>query len=175
MHEKQANAHGGKDAPEYPGYKARECNGCGLCCLTVPCAIAAQFRLWKAGKCRALRFAAGRYWCDAIINPRRISVALAKHSKAERLDAMGGDTGCDHRSAYTEAAAFDLLAERNLADELAGVKYNSFPRACIYHRDDGSSCVITIEHPDEPPIMQECVDGLPYGKPKTLEPLHPAA
>ncbi len=162
------------EPPAYPGYKAPECNGCGLCCLTVPCEVSVQFKLWKAGKCRALRFAAGRYWCDVISNPRRVSVKLAKIPKDARIDAIGNAKGCDHRAAYSIREAAELLHTRNLADELAGVKYDSYPRSCVFHREDGTSWVIRIADPAKPPVMQQCVDGLPYGDEQTIEPLDPA-
>lgn len=161
-------------APDYPGYKAPECNGCGLCCLTVPCAVAGQFGLWKNGKCRALRFSIGRYWCDAVLNPRRVSVRLARYSKATIIGHMGAGAGCDHRAAQSIDESFKLLAERNILDELAGVKYDSFPRACIFYRDDGTAWVIRIDHPDKPPTMQQCVDGLPHGERVEIEPVAPA-
>jgi len=125
-------------APRYPGYKARECNGCGLCCLTVPCSISAQFGLWRPGKgCRALRFEAGRYWCEAIRNPRGVSVRLARIMKTVRLDCIGVGAGCDHRAAFSIEEALELLATGNLADELAGNTHDSYPRACMLHLESG--------------------------------------
>ena len=157
-------------APEYPGYKAPECNGCGLCCLTVPCAVSGQFGLWKDGRCRALRFAAGRYRCDAIINPRRVSVRLARHKKAIIVGAMGAGEGCDHRAAGSVAGSLESLARRNLLDEIENNKTDTYPRACCYHRPDGTTWVVRIDSPDTPPTIQQCVDGLPVGAREPIEP-----
>lgn len=123
------------DTPQYPGYK-NPCNGCGLCCLTVPCAISDQFGLWKDGKCKALRFSAGRYWCDVINNPRRVSVRLAKISKEDRLNAIGSIGICDHRAAWSVDEGKDLLKARNAADEFFNNPDNSYPRAVIVHLKD---------------------------------------
>lgn len=151
-------------APPYPGYKAAECNGCGQCCLTLPCNVSAQFDLWRDGKCRALRFAAGRYWCDALVDPRRVSVALSKKTKAERADALGTGMGCDHRCAPTPDQALALLAERNIADEIAGITEDSYPRGAIFNAEDGAQYVITIASPEHQPIMQQVIAGRPSGK-----------
>jgi hypothetical protein len=62
-----------------------------------PCSIARQFLLWNKGKCSALKFRAGRFWCDVITNPQHVSVALKKISKADRIDAIGTGTYCDAR------------------------------------------------------------------------------
>ena len=121
------------DAPAYPGYKALECNGCGACYLAVPCSVSAQFDLWKDGRCRALRFAAGRYWCDAVINPRRVSVRLARYPKATIVDAMGAGHGCDHRRATSIEDALELLEQSNICDDLGLEGYPSYPRACTLH------------------------------------------
>ena len=157
-------------APGYPGYKAPECNGCGLCCLTVPCAVASQFGLWKDGRGRALRFAAGRYWCDAVINPRRVSVRLTKYSKAVIMDAMGAGAGCDYRAARSVAGSLESLAQRNLLDEIENNKTDSYPRACMYHRPDDTSWLIYIDSPETPPTIQQCVDGHPTGPRELLQP-----
>lgn len=158
--------------PAYPGYGAA-CNGCGLCCLTVPCAVSRQYRLWRDGRCRALRYAAGRYWCDVIVNPRRVSVPLSKVPKAARVDAIGTGTSCDHRAAESPDSALELLGRRNVRDELFGAARDTYPRACVVHRDDGTQWVITIVSPEEPPRIRECRDGLPVGPEELLEPAPP--
>ncbi|MGE5319654.1 MAG: hypothetical protein ACM3KD_05700 [Hyphomicrobiaceae bacterium] len=80
--------------PSYPGYGS-PCNGCGQCCLNQPCAVARQFRLWKNGACRALSFRAGRYWCDVIVKPGRVSTTLRKLPLDVRLDCIGVVGRCD--------------------------------------------------------------------------------
>lgn len=157
-------------APDYPGYKAPECNGCGLCCLTVPCAVAVQFRLWKDGKCRALRFATGRYWCDAVINPRRVSVRLARHRKSVIRDHIGSSGGCDHRAASSVAGSLESLARRNLLDEIENTESDTYPRSCCYHCQDGTTWAIRINRKDEQATIQQCVDGKPVGPLELLEP-----
>lgn len=127
-------------APKYPGYKSA-CNGCGLCCLTVPCVVSSQFGLWKPQKgCRALRYAAGRYWCDAIVNPRRVSVRLAKIPRRVRETAIGKVGICDHRAAWSLEDAKALLAERSALDEQRGAG-DTYPRAAIAHVDGRVLCV----------------------------------
>lgn len=124
-----------KKPPDYPGYK-QPCNGCGLCCLTVPCALSHKFGLWRYRKgCRALRYAAGKYWCDAVTNPRRISLKLAKVPKRDRLMYIGAAGICDHRAAWSIEDARALLKERNAGDELAGYPGDTYPRAAVAHVD----------------------------------------
>lgn len=82
------------EAPQYPGY-GNPCNGCGKCCKDQPCLISMQFDLWRADGCRALAYRAGRYWCDVIVNPSRISIRLAKIDKAARVSAIGVAGRCD--------------------------------------------------------------------------------
>lgn len=81
-------------APEYPGYGA-SCNGCGECCKDRPCPVSRQFQLWRDGKCKALSWRAGRYWCDVIALPDRLAVALRKIPRAARIDAIGAVGVCD--------------------------------------------------------------------------------
>jgi len=87
-------------APSYPGYK-QPCNGCGQCCLFRPCPIAKQFNLGRNGKCKALKFRAGRYWCDVITKPRMVSVQLAKLPRKYLRSAIGVDTYCDAKKKET--------------------------------------------------------------------------
>lgn len=157
-------------APEYPGYKAAVCNGCGLCCKTVACSVSLQFGLWRDGKCRALRFEAGRYWCDAIRNPRRVSVRLASYKKAAIIDAIGAVTGCDSRHATDLDGALKLLAESNLADDIHNSPEPTYPRAASWHKEDGTTWIVMIESPLEPPVIQQCIGGQPVGEPEILEP-----
>ena len=81
-------------APDYPGY-GNPCNGCGQCCLDQPCPVSRQYKLWQDGKCKALSFKNGRYWCDVLSNPSRISLHIRKISYKHRLDAIGVNGKCD--------------------------------------------------------------------------------
>ena len=121
---------------EYPGYK-EPCNGCGLCCSTVPCAISSQFGLWKDGRCKALQQLPDRMICKVISNPRSVSIRLSKWTKQQRMDAIGSLGICDHRAAWSEEDAKALLAERNAVDELFGTEENTYPRACVLHLENG--------------------------------------
>lgn len=141
------------NAPDYPGYKS-PCNGCGLCCLTAPCAVSREFGLWRKGKCAALRQAAGRYWCDAIVNPRRVSVELSKIPKAKRIDAIGINTLCDSRHATSKRGALRLLQERNAQDEYFDESQNTYPRAAVWHRRDGRDLQFVKMSADQAPIMR---------------------
>ena len=79
--------------PNYPGYGS-PCNGCGECCKSKPCPISEKYFLWEYDteeanyKCVASKFKAGRYWCDAIHNPKRYSIKLSKFTKQERISCI---------------------------------------------------------------------------------------
>lgn len=148
--------------PTYPGYKARECNGCGLCCLTVPCPISRQYRLWKNGKCSALVHQAGRYWCKVIIEPRMVSLRFRDLPREEREDAIGIGYGCDHRAAYSIAAALALLEVRNLWDELQGYAEDTYPRAVVFH-NGGRQYMIHLSAREAEPTIEPVIAGLAAG------------
>lgn len=77
-----------KNAPAYPGYHA-PCNGCGQCCQDQPCAIARQFGLWRySDGCRALKFRAGRYWCQVAITPERYIPFVKRRNRAKYMPAI---------------------------------------------------------------------------------------
>lgn len=126
---------------QYPGYKAKACNGCGLCCLSAPCPISNQFNLWQGGRCQALTKTGDSYACMVLINPTAVSFALGRAlsgvDPAQIRSAIGAGFGCDHRSAWSMDAALELLAQRNLADELFNNPVDTFPRAALLHLKDG--------------------------------------
>jgi hypothetical protein len=49
------------------------CNGCGICCIVDPCAVAYEFiSTTVANKpCPALELEDGRYWCGMVRHPSR--------------------------------------------------------------------------------------------------------
>lgn len=47
------------------------CNGCGLCCLSIPCPIARDLIGAFEAPCPALEIDEGRYWCGIIRNPSK--------------------------------------------------------------------------------------------------------
>ena len=96
---------------EYPGHD-QPCNRCGLCCKTVPCAIARHHGLWREGGCIALKERNGAYDCDVITNSWRYPIAhlsLEQRSKIIGLD----EKRCTFRAAFTAEQADELLAKPN--------------------------------------------------------------
>lgn len=47
------------------------CNGCGVCCMTVPCSVAETVLDVHEGACPALEFSDGRHWCGFIRNAHK--------------------------------------------------------------------------------------------------------
>lgn len=142
-----------KQAPTYPGYK-QPCNGCGLCCLTGPCKLSSMFSLWRRGRCRALRYAAGKYWCDVVTNPRRVSLKLSKLTKVDRLLYIGAIGVCDYRAAWSIDEAKALLKERNVTDEWAGYPGDSYPRGAVAYVDGRIYPVIQWTASDDPQVEE---------------------
>lgn len=66
------------DGPKKPAL-SDPCNGCGLCCVATPCAVALDFvPEAKAGHpCPALEWQDGRSWCGMVRNPAKHSPELA--------------------------------------------------------------------------------------------------
>lgn len=91
--------------PRKPRYD-EPCNGCGLCCVAIPCALALDYvEGADIGKpCPALEWEGGRSFCGLVRNPAGHSPLLALASivhgpgavSAEIADALGGvGGGCD--------------------------------------------------------------------------------
>lgn len=91
---------------EKPPY-LHACNGCGLCCLAGPCAVAETILKVEEGRrCPALVFESGRYWCDLVRGNGHnyvdglSSKPWAGEALAKVLRASGGWTGqCDSQIA----------------------------------------------------------------------------
>lgn len=89
------------------------CNGCGYCCTTQPCQLAADFLNCHAGPCVALEHKDGRTFCGFVRNPlgylySTVSPTSApsplenafdcEHGRAlsaELASALGVGKGCD--------------------------------------------------------------------------------
>lgn len=57
--------------PIKPKYNS-PCNGCGACCLMVPCALATTYLgVTINDACPALEFEESRYWCGLVRNPAK--------------------------------------------------------------------------------------------------------
>lgn len=138
----------------YPGYRAKECNGCGLCCLSAPCSISQQYGLWQRGRCIALvKSLAGRYVCGVLTAPAVISKRLAMIPQKERESAIGMGFGCDHRAAWSIEEAQQLLATRNLADDVFKFEGDSYPRGCALHTPDGRTFLLYQAAKDREPTV----------------------
>lgn len=147
-----------KPAPIYPGYKAPKCNGCGLCCLTSPCAVSDQAGLWQKGRCKALKYRAGRYWCELAVDSKMVKVALGK-MQAKLRHYLGLGHGCDHRAAWTIEEALALLKVRNIHDEITGAKKDYYPRGAAYHDRLGRVWSFTLTAPDAPVLVRQIHAG----------------
>jgi hypothetical protein len=117
-------------SPDYPGYGA-ECNGCGLCCLSLPCCLSLQYSLWQNGKCIALRYDDGRYWCNAISNPERLPAPISDIPLPQRIDAIAADSVCDSRRANSIEGAKEMLGLRNVRDTLSNSPIDTYPRGAV--------------------------------------------
>lgn len=86
------------EGPRKPAYGAA-CNGCGLCCVAVPCSLAMAFidQCDEAKPCPALEWADGRSWCGLIRNP-------AKYVKPILWLAIGGKA-----AHFSASVAGDLI------------------------------------------------------------------
>ncbi len=143
-----------RQAPAYPGYRAEACNGCGLCCLTVPCVVSSRLGLWRDGVgCRALSFEAGRYWCDVIRAPERVSTRIRKMPRHTRRALTGtletAPRGCDFRAAWSLSDVFRLL----MGPAIIGGA-SDWPRPCVYYHPDGSTYYVQLDGPDAEPWLQ---------------------
>lgn len=77
------------------------CNGCGVCCIAVPCPLARDLCGAFEGPCPALEFDAGRYWCGLIRNPHKHIPGLSEKPWSDEtireliLSSGAFGVGCD--------------------------------------------------------------------------------
>lgn len=77
------------------------CNGCGLCCIAVPCVLARDFCGAFEGPCPALELDDGRYWCGLLRSPHKYIPGLEGKPWADEfirssIMASGAfNVGCD--------------------------------------------------------------------------------
>lgn len=93
-----------------PAYRDK-CNGCGYCCLMVPCLISQSLFGQDIASCPALEFKDGRYHCGLMIDPAvyqhkclpdvpKLETEGQKKSAAKYIrDRLGAGMGCDARHA----------------------------------------------------------------------------
>lgn len=56
-------------APDQPE-EGQPCNGCGVCCKAIPCSVASYLLgVHGWGRCPALEYEDGRYWCGLLRRP----------------------------------------------------------------------------------------------------------
>ena len=63
------------EAPPKPNF-GEACNGCGVCCIAVPCSLARDFVGAFEGPCPALEHEDGRYWCGLVRNPHKHMIGI---------------------------------------------------------------------------------------------------
>lgn len=76
-----------------------ECNGCGLCCLMEPCSLAEEFLDVSSGRCPALEWEEGRFWCGLVRSPSKYLAPGKEFADAvvgaAFAQALGVGVGCD--------------------------------------------------------------------------------
>lgn len=74
------------------------CNGCGLCCATVLCALAVELLGAREPPCPAMEFAEGRFWCGLARRPSRYCGTPSVRDRRMRVlieAALAIGEGCD--------------------------------------------------------------------------------
>lgn len=106
--------------PGKPAYLS-PCNGCGICCAEEACAVAVSLiDADPNGRCPALEFEAGRFWCGLVRHPSRYMPAKFRELDDERrgwadevigelvaktLGGVGGSCDSDHAATTVGADA----------------------------------------------------------------------
>jgi hypothetical protein len=92
-----------EDGPKKPEF-GKSCNGCGVCCVAEPCAIAQLLipGVGSKGPCPALEWRDGRSWCGMTIRPAYYSSKVrqgpcneAEAARMIREDLGGVGGSCD--------------------------------------------------------------------------------
>lgn len=103
-----------EDGPRKPAFH-QACNGCGLCCVAEPCAIARILipGVSSKGPCPALEWENGRSWCGMVRRPhfyskltRNSGVDERQVSREIQEDLGGLGSGCDS-DPIADPGAFD--------------------------------------------------------------------
>ena len=90
--------------PEQPKFGS-PCNGCGACCIAVPCPVAEDVLGATEGPCPALEYDEGRYWCGLLRNAHKHLPGLSEKPWADAvirqvlMSSGAWDGTCD--SGYT--------------------------------------------------------------------------
>lgn len=61
------------------------CNGCGACCIAIPCVLARDMIGAVEGPCPALERDADRYWCGLIRAPHKHVPGLSQKPWADEV------------------------------------------------------------------------------------------
>lgn len=84
------------------------CNGCGLCCIVEPCAIAEEYLGITEGPCPALEWHDDKFRCGMVVRPGHyLGVADFADELLSGLisQALGVGLDCDADDGQEEAAA----------------------------------------------------------------------
>ena len=85
---------------EYPGYGAA-CNGCGACCIAMPCQLARDHVGVVEGPCPCLVKHDDRFLCGLVLEPHRYVIGLSEKPFADAIlgpafaAMLGVGKGCD--------------------------------------------------------------------------------
>jgi hypothetical protein len=81
--------------------RTASCNGCGYCCTTEPCGLAAELLKCTTGPCVALEVESGRTFCGLVRRPvhyllkRDVSPAVSGALSVDVAAMLGLGLGCD--------------------------------------------------------------------------------
>ena len=83
-----------------PAY-GQPCNGCGVCCIATPCLLATDMIGATEGRCPALEWEDGRFWCGLLRNAHKYLPGLEEkpwvddHLRELILSSGAFGVGCD--------------------------------------------------------------------------------
>lgn len=95
------------------------CNGCGVCCIAVPCVLARDLVGAVEGPCPALEHDGARYWCGLLRAPHKYVIGLSEKPWADDILIRTIETsgafgrGCDSADPDPRDGAPDDPAQKD--------------------------------------------------------------